>query len=165
VGEVLRAGGVPDLGPLKREAESVMTASLLQPFLSKVLSLSRSLSSGASLLDDEASDSSAADMERRRQTHGLLVTLLLEPKNREALFGLLAARAEEEGGELAPAATELLLLQDAGGCEPLLGVQSCRHSIVHSRFLQFAVTSLSYLALFNSISYSIVFSIDSVSFC
>jgi hypothetical protein len=130
VGEVLRAGGVPDLGPLKNEAESVMTATLLQPFLAKVYSLSRSLSSGASLLDEEISDSSAADKERRRVTHQLLVTLLLEPKNREVLFGLLAGRAEEESGELAPAATELLLLQDAGGCEALLGAQSmspCAH--------------------------------------
>ncbi len=80
VHEALRAGGVPDFGPLKREAESVMQSSLLQPFSSKVLSLSRSLSSGASLLDDETSDSSALEKEKRRQTHGLLVTLLLEPK-------------------------------------------------------------------------------------
>lgn len=112
--EQLRSGVPADFGPLKREAESIMSAVLFVPFREKVLTLQRGMSSGASLLEGEGSGSSAAERDERRQTHKLLITLLLERQNHCVLAGLMAVSAQGEGDEVAPSVIELLLQSEGG---------------------------------------------------
>jgi hypothetical protein len=69
VGNELTKNICPDFGSLKREAAHIMESTLYPEFAAKVLTLSRRISSGASLSDNSGPDSDA-ESQARKQTHG-----------------------------------------------------------------------------------------------
>ncbi len=100
----LKLGLLPDFGSLVHEAESLMQNHLFKEFEAAVLSVQKQWSSGASLSESSGgTDESPA----RRQTHELLINMLLDRKNHALLCRLLIA--DPNTIEIV---SELLLLDD-----------------------------------------------------